>query len=300
MPPPFAKTRQQVYTFAVSSSPPSPLNSAPFTAGLNLMRQIGQAINAGLNPGELIWTIYLQTHNVIPADVFTLSLCLKDPDVVDYFAVESNQQVRKKRPIGPLTAWVVEHRQPVLIQDTQLESMPVKRGRLETGLMGEPRSGIVVPMISRENVVGVISVHSYVPGGFSAVHQEILLAIASHSAVVIENAQLLAQSKQRATELASLERLGYELARQTNLAELLVAIITEARNLSKADAAVIYAYHERRGQFQGPAYAVGLAHPDQLAKRSPVPLAEGLTTQIVKRGSAIITLILDSGEIHHS
>jgi GAF domain-containing protein len=276
------------------------LNSAPFTAGLNLMRQIGQAINVGLNPGELIWTIYLQTHNVIPADVFTLSLCLKDPGLVDYFAVENNQQVRKKRTISPLTAWVVEHRQPVLIQDTRREPMPVKQGRLETGLMGEPRSGIVVPMISRENVVGVISVHSYVPGGFSAAHQEILSAIASHSAVVIENAQLLAQSSQRATELASLERLGYELARRTNLAELLMAVIAEAKDLSKADAAVIYAYHERRGQFQPPAYAVGLPRPDQLDRLSPFPRAEGLTTQIVKRRSAITTLILGNGEIRHS
>ncbi|HLF28617.1 MAG TPA: hypothetical protein VJG32_19970, partial [Anaerolineae bacterium] len=102
------------------------LDLPAFLQGLDVMRRIGQAINAGLDPSALILEIYKQTDEAIPADVFALSLLLANPALVDLFAVDRGRLVRQPgRPIGPLTRWVVERRQPFQTANAQNEPPPV-------------------------------------------------------------------------------------------------------------------------------------------------------------------------------
>ena len=193
-----------------NNSKSSASKSQDLADGLYLMSQIGQAIVATLEPGELIGEIYRQTHKVIPADIFSLSLLTDSPDEIDLFAVDEGQIVQDRRSIGSLTRWVVERRTTFFTPDDQRQSPPVPVTRIETGVTGEPRAYILIPMITHDKIVGVISVQSYEPDAFNDTHLAMLSAIASHSAVVIENNRLLAQAQRRAAELASLERIGYE------------------------------------------------------------------------------------------
>ncbi|MFN8594972.1 MAG: GAF domain-containing protein [Anaerolineae bacterium] len=260
------------------------------------MSQIGQAIVATLEPGELIEEIYHQTHKVIPANTYTLSLLTDDPNWIDMFAVDEGQIVQERRHIGTLTRWVVEHRTPFATPDDQRQPPPVAVTRIETGVADEPRAYILIPMVTHDKVVGVISVQSYEPDAFNDVHLAMLSAIASHSAIVIENNRLLAQAQHRAAELASLERIGYELARLTNIEDVLKKIITEAKDLLNADSMSIFAYDERRGKFRPPTFLLKPGAVGPVARERP-PREAGLTIRIVRHHCAIFTEVKADGQV---
>ncbi len=281
----------------IDNSKSSSSESQDLAGGLNLMSQIDQAIVASLEPRELIWEIYRQTHKVIPADIFSLSLLTDAPDKIDLFAVDEGQIVQDRRPIGSLTRWVVEQRMLFSTPDDQIQPPPVSVTRIQTGVAGEPRAYILIPMITRDKIVGVVSVQSYAPNAFNDTHLAMLSAIASHSAIVIENNRLLAQAKQRTAELASLERIGYELARLTNIDDVLKEIITEAKNLLGADSMSIFAYDERRGKFRHPAFIINSGETAPVRRAQP-PRAKGLTIQIVLQHHAVLTEVATDGQIH--
>ncbi|MFN8594969.1 MAG: GAF domain-containing protein [Anaerolineae bacterium] len=280
----------------LNKSRSSSSESQDFANGLSLMSQIGQAIVATLEPGKLIEEIYHQTHKVIPANIFTLSLFTDDPNWIDMFAVDKGQVVQERRRIGTLTRWVVEQRTLFSTPDDQVQLPPVPVTRIETDTVEEPRAYILIPMITHDKVVGVISVQSYEPDAFNDMHLAMLSAIASHSAIVIENNRLLAQAQHRAAELASLERIGYELARLTNIEDVLKKIITEAKDLLTADSMSIFAYDERRGKFRPPAFILRPGAAGPVARERP-PREIGLTIRVVRLHCAIFTEVAADGQV---
>ncbi|HLF28613.1 MAG TPA: GAF domain-containing protein [Anaerolineae bacterium] len=167
---------------------------------------------------------------------------------------------------------------------------------IDTGIPDEPLAYILIPIITRDKVLGVISVQSYTPNAFNEIHVAMLSAIASQSAVALDNTRLFAQERRRSSELTLLERIGYELARITDLSTALKEIITETRDLLEADSVSIYTYDERQGKFRPQAFtiAAGDAQPSQ---RSKPPRLRGVTSRIVQRRSAIITRALPGGAI---
>ncbi|HLF28575.1 MAG TPA: GAF domain-containing protein [Anaerolineae bacterium] len=167
---------------------------------------------------------------------------------------------------------------------------------IDTGIPDEPLAYILIPIITRDKVLGVISVQSYTPNAFNEMHVAMLSAIASQSAVALDNTRLFAQERRRSSELTLLERIGYELARITDLSTALKEIITETRDLLEADSVSIYTYDERQGQFRPQAFTIA-AGDVQPSQRSKPPRLRGLTSRIVGRRRAIITRALPGNEI---
>ncbi len=111
---------------------------------------------------------------------------------------ERQPPLRRKLSEGAgLASWVIRTGQPLWINDTWQEPLPVPAIQI-----GDPtRSLAVLPLRVREQTVGVLSVQSYIPRAFDAEDRQLLEEMATQAAIAIENVRLLKESRQRMAQL---------------------------------------------------------------------------------------------------
>jgi sigma-B regulation protein RsbU (phosphoserine phosphatase) len=87
--------------------------------------------------------------------------------------------------------------------------------------MGEARSELAIPLIAKNQTIGVLDVQSRRPGHFSDCHQEILAFLAGHLANAIENARLYENLREQTRSLSLLHEAGRELTSILDLEPLM-------------------------------------------------------------------------------
>jgi len=103
-----------------------------------------------------------------------------------------------------VTTQVMERRQPVQIVDIATEGMyesPIRRPLVETG----HRALLGIPLLSEDEVIGVLAVTRKTPGEFAPEIVRLLSTFATQSALAIQNARLFLEieDKSRQLEVAS-------------------------------------------------------------------------------------------------
>ncbi len=88
-----------------------------------------------------------------------------------------------------------------------------------------PRSGIYVPLIAGEDVIGSISVQSYQPSAFDASDLRMLSLIADQAAVAITRARAFHQASQRAVQLQAVHEVSEQITAILNLEVLLPSVV---------------------------------------------------------------------------
>ena len=111
-----------------------------------------------------------------------------------------------------LAGWVVEHRQPALVESTLEDPRWLRRPGQEGD--GDSRSAVCVPLITRDHVVGVLTLVHPEPGFFTDETLSILTIIADQAAIAVQNARLFAAEQERSRFASTLQ----EIARVINSA----------------------------------------------------------------------------------
>jgi PAS domain S-box-containing protein len=139
---------------------------------------------------------------------------------------------------------VLANRQPYLIPD-MWEDTPATRyfraalgERFET-LYADVRSWLRIPLIARDQVVGMLSLHHPEPNYFSSRQIDLALAFANQAAIAIENARLYEQARQFAA-VEERQRLARELHDSVSQALYGIALgARTARTLLDRDASKV-------------------------------------------------------------
>lgn len=147
---------------------------------------------------------------------------------------------------------VVEHRQPLIIDDVHSAEPLAAAYRdwagedLDTTLH-YIRAWLGVPLVVKNQVIGMLSLHNTEPGVYTGQHAHLVLAFASHAAVAIENARLYAAEHDRLQEAERRRRVAESLRgvvrilnSNRSLDDILAYIVTQARELLRSDAVVFY------------------------------------------------------------
>ena len=126
------------------------------------------------------------------------SILLNEPDKSTlYFQAASNLEKPVLRGLAvpmdnSIAGWIVNKREPVIVDDPQNDprffSEVQQISRITT------RSLLGVPLIVKDDVIGVLEAINKNKGSFSVEDEEILLILGAQAAVAIENARLFAQS----------------------------------------------------------------------------------------------------------
>jgi GAF domain-containing protein len=125
--------------------------------------------------------------------------------VLAYRGSVSPEDVFKMRfPVqDPLDSRVLGGREPVIVSDTrgsapQAQAYRESIGKKMASTLGHIRSGMGVPLIVKNEVIGELALDHGDPNHFSAQDGELVMTFANQVAVAIENARLYRRAQQAA------------------------------------------------------------------------------------------------------
>ena len=127
-----------------------------------------------------------------------------------------------------VVGWMRDSKQPLLIHDLLKEANKLP-ARPRFVSKNPPRSAILLPLISGERTIGIMSAQSSQPNRFDEEDLRRLMILANQAAAAIANAQLYQEARRRA---AHLELVG-QIARQVNAASDLEDIFEQVVVLTR-------------------------------------------------------------------
>jgi len=197
------------------------------------LRQVGAAITETLSLDETLERILEQLERVLPYDSASVQL-LRD----GHLEIVSGRGFRDPEAVIGLkfpvpgdnpNAVVIEKRQPVILADAQAAYSAFR----------EPphnhiRSWLGVPLIIRDQVIGMLAVDSVELGHFNEEHVRLITPFANQVAVAIENARLFDETRARAESLSALYEISKEINASLELDRVLDVICDEAMKATGA------------------------------------------------------------------
>jgi anti-anti-sigma regulatory factor len=170
---------------------------------------INQTLRASRDLMSLYGVLAAQLGSLVRFDSLFIALYLPESDHIrfEYSVDESvvdDQIVERALDDTPLNARIIRGRRPILIDD--LDEDPARRsGKMIPFGQVEKRSRawLGVPMISGDEVQGVLSVQSYQPNAFGDADIDLLMLVSSQIAVAIQNARLFRRLRRTIAELST-------------------------------------------------------------------------------------------------
>ena len=166
-----------------------------------IMAEIGRIISSTLNIEEVYERFAEEARKLIPFDRITINLADLKNNAINT-AYITGVDVPDQRPgnITPLTGTATEEiirtRSNLLIQGDNIDEAASRFPRLLPTFQAGLRSLIFVPLISKDQVIGVLSFRSLVPKAYTDRDVRLAESIGTHIAGAIANAQLFAERKQ--------------------------------------------------------------------------------------------------------
>lgn len=188
------------------------------TEQLAFFYQISKELSSNLNLEQVLRSLLEKCRQILPLDVFYVALYDTETQIIHhplFFDKDcfKNVPARDLHATPGLSGEIIFNRKTLYLPDTQQPEIAQQYQIIHSG--GESsRSFVGVPMIAREQIIGVLSIQSYQPNRYTTEHIQLLEAIASQAAIAIENSQLY--EKTRAEALAGRE--AQENLQETNQA----------------------------------------------------------------------------------
>ncbi len=122
-----------------------------------------------------------------------------------------------------LAGWVADQLEPVLVQDVTNDP----RWMHVDGIDDHVRAAISAPFTVAEQLLGVISVLSPLPGAFLPEHLDLLLAICQEIGLALSNARQYQQVQRRLAEITLIQNLAEIFNRRLDLQNLLDEVVLQ-------------------------------------------------------------------------
>ncbi|MGN6249618.1 MAG: GAF domain-containing protein [Ginsengibacter sp.] len=182
---------------------------------------------------------------------------------------------------------IYETGQPIVINQDLPGKMKEMGSVLLPGTQME-KSFMAVPILVSNKPVGMVSMSNYEKeNAFGESDLRLLTTLTNSMSVALENArlfdetnQLLAQAKQRASELATVNNISKALSSKLNPTDLIQLVGDQLRDLFKANIVYLALLNKKSKIIEFP-YQFG----DNMA---PIKLGEGLTSNIILKGEPLL------------
>lgn len=179
-----------------------------------------------------------------------------------------------------LLSVVRETEQALIIDDCQIDPRFEQWGDIEHihGWMG-------VPLISRGEVIGFITIDSKKPNTFTKNDAVAAQTFAQQAAASLENVRLYTETKQRLQELETVSRVSSALRAAQDTNEMFPILLREIESILKTKTATIFLYD---------------AETDLLKPRASSKALSNLPKSVYKPNEGIIGYVYTSGQAHVS
>lgn len=201
--------------------------------------RLGQAINSGLTTIDNLFA-HLRKGIAPLLDcsyVFLLAIYQRETDTLDlYYAERGEAYAREHEPLNGACRWVITHKRPLLIQHFSVEQpdLPVALRQLP-GTGEHEESLIFVPLLFRDQALGVLSVQHPEPNYYDDEDRQVLELLGNQVALALNTIRLF-------NGLTQLNAAGQELVRTLDLKpeDLAQRVVDLIRESSRADLVNLY------------------------------------------------------------
>lgn len=260
---------------------------------LDVLSQVGQAVNFTVEYEDLLELINAQTYKVLGAEYFYIALHDTNANQFYYaFFQEGADRARDKEnkrwPAGSgLFTEIIETAQPVRLED-YAETLHRKgyRHGLESH---DTKAWMGVPLIAGQNTLGVLAVGDPSPERvFTADELRIFSNLAALAATSLDKARLFLETNVRARQLSALNDISRRLvAAEADIEALLDLITGAAVDILNAEAgSLLLTAEDGSGDLEFQA-AVGGTGDELIGKR--LEAGYGLVGKVAQTGEAIIS-----------
>ncbi len=204
-----------------------------------------------------------------------------------YAKEKGERQYVEPRPFNWNSNRLIETKKPLDIKENYLEESKKYGGKGVTA--GQPpKSAVFVPMIVGDVVKGSVSLQNVdKENAFSESDIRLLTTLTNSMSVALENARLfdetthlLADAKQRATELSTVNSISRALASQLNPDELIKLVGDQLKDLFNANIVYLALLNKKTNIIHFP-----YQHGDNM---EPLKMGDGLTSSIILKGEPLL------------
>jgi sigma-B regulation protein RsbU (phosphoserine phosphatase) len=177
---------------------------------LNRLIQVTTLLNSTLNLSELLQLIMTSAAELLHAETSSLMLVDEDTNELTFEVAtgQPGQEVIKYRvpPGQGIAGWVVQHGEPVVVDDPGQDSRFYDRLDKSTGF--ETKNLLAIPLQVKDRVIGVVEVINKLDGPkFTEKDLELATALTNQASVAIDNTRMYA----RLADAVVTSRLSYRL-----------------------------------------------------------------------------------------
>jgi len=159
-------------------------------AQVELINELSGIINSSLSIGTIFRMVVSELRKVIAYSRASLLLYNEPDDTLLIFALDTEMKTAMKKGVkapieGTSAGWVVRNNKPWISDDLEKTRFSLDRKLLREGI----RSTVSIPLY-HDRMLGVFNFDSTVPGQYSEQDLGVLLMVAKHIAIALENALL--------------------------------------------------------------------------------------------------------------
>lgn len=159
---------------------------------LAVLYEIGKAITSTLKIDALLELIYTQLSKVIQCEAYFVALYMPETNQMD---IRILYDEGKRYPASivdaseGLSSWIVENKKPLLIHDLRKEMDSLAMKPILVGEKKLSRSWLGVPLLTENNLIGLLAVASYKPNMFNKTDLLLMEQIGQQAVLSIQNAR---------------------------------------------------------------------------------------------------------------
>lgn len=274
---------------------------------LTLLNQIAQVISQTLDPSEMLEAVHQQLNNVLDIDTFHIGLYDADKNTVHYPVLyeRGERQPGTTLPLYPdSNSYKVLQTGEALLRHLTAEEVARLKAEQSHILFGEidevTASLLFAPLRVGQHILGIISAQSYEPNAYGEDDLQLLIGIAGYVAVALENANLFARTRQRATTLQTLAEIETALSLAKTEDEILGAIINHLPREGLATASLSYFHKEDEAVLDGDSllslssiWTFGAFMPEIVNQFQSLRLDDFATSELWRENAYAPTLVKD-------
>jgi GAF domain-containing protein/CheY-like chemotaxis protein len=252
------------------------------------LNDLARALSQTLDVAEIVRQVHQIASRLVDTSNFYLALYEQEADEIEfkiYTDAGKIVQMRepKRRGGSGMTEYVIRSGKTLFIEE-DVDAKLVEIGIEAIGKSAQ--SWIGVPMKIGDTVLGVISIQDYeTPGKFTRRDQSLLEAVASQTAIALQNAYSFEQAQRQSGELAVLNEMGRVLTTTTSVQQVVETVYEYTSRLMDTTSFFVAFLDETTETISFPLVYTGGSRFEGLADRK---LGKGMTDYVLRNKEPLL------------
>lgn len=261
---------------------------------LAMLNKASQALTSTLDLDAVLEQMIVEANALLQAGGASVLLPDADGDHLKFVAVAvpaARALVGTRIPLkGSIAGWVMQHKQPALVQHAQND--PRFYAAIDRLTGDKTDSLLAMPLLVNDQAIGVVEIINKVGHPFHQTDVELLTMLVGSAAIAIENARLYDEVERHAQQLQVLHELDRAITTSLRIADVYHAFSAHAARLLTYDYMSVCLI---RGEEAAVAYLV-----DRTENRFPegltFPLQNSMMSWVVARSQPLIRHDIAAGQ----